>query len=134
MSFVNLLDIVYPIGSVYMSSQSESPAGKLGGSWTQVLEKCIRGASNFNAGGADTVTLATTQIPAHNHYTSSWVLYDKGSVGYTGNGFVPTNIAQATTINGPFSCNLLTVSNTGGGQAHSNVPAYQNMYIWYRTA
>lgn len=33
---LNLLDYVYPIGSIYMSTSSTSPASFLGGTWEQI--------------------------------------------------------------------------------------------------
>ena len=36
MAFVNLGQVVYPIGSIYMSTNSTSPANIFGGSWSQI--------------------------------------------------------------------------------------------------
>lgn len=33
LNFVNLLDIIYPVGSVYISFHSTSPAASVGGTW-----------------------------------------------------------------------------------------------------
>lgn len=35
-NFVNLLDIIYPVGSIYFSTSSVSPASSVGGTWTQL--------------------------------------------------------------------------------------------------
>ena len=36
MAWVNLLDIIYPIGSVYFSANSTSPSTLIGGSWVAI--------------------------------------------------------------------------------------------------
>lgn len=38
MAFVNLLEIVYPIGSLYFSTSSVSPAEVIGGQWEQISD------------------------------------------------------------------------------------------------
>lgn len=38
MAFVNLLEIVYPIGSLYFSTSSISPAEVIGGQWEQISD------------------------------------------------------------------------------------------------
>lgn len=38
MAFVNLLEIVYPIGSLYFSTSSASPAEVIGGQWEQISD------------------------------------------------------------------------------------------------
>lgn len=123
-----LLDMVYPIGSVYMSSYNVSPASFLGGTWTQLSGYMLRAANsgvtpNNNAkdGGADTVTLAETQIPSHRHQVSITNGYSSGfprGGNYTGS-------ADWTDI---------WTTYTGGGQAHNNLPNYKNVYMWERTA
>lgn len=45
-NFVNLLDIIYPIGSVYITFSSVSPATSIGGTWSQITNKgftCCKG-------------------------------------------------------------------------------------------
>lgn len=70
MSWISLLDIMYPVGSLYFSTSSTSPATLVGGSWTQ-----IKGAT-IAAVGSNGVTLNSysgnlkitlDQIPNHEH-------------------------------------------------------------------
>lgn len=66
-----LIDLIYPVGSIYMSVNSTSPATLFGGTWSQLQDRFLLGAgsayTNGNTGGATTVTLTTSQIPAHKH-------------------------------------------------------------------
>lgn len=36
MAYVNLLEVVYPVGSIYMTTLDTSPAETIGGTWTQL--------------------------------------------------------------------------------------------------
>lgn len=67
-SWVNALNIFYPVGAFYISNVSTSPATLLGGTWAQVTDAAIRGATGAGYTGSDTTTLTVNQIPAHTHY------------------------------------------------------------------
>lgn len=66
-----LLDRTYPVGSIYMSANNVNPGTVFGGTWQQIQGKFLLGASSGHAagstGGAETVTLSTSQLPAHTH-------------------------------------------------------------------
>lgn len=70
----------YPVGAIYMSTDSTSPATLYGGTWSQIQGKFLaacetngvsgEGALNLTAaatGGATTHTLTTAQLPSHSH-------------------------------------------------------------------
>lgn len=67
----DILNLVYPVGSIYMSVNSTSPATLFGGTWTQIQDTFLLAAGTNHAaastGGAETVTLATANLPSHNH-------------------------------------------------------------------
>lgn len=122
---VSLLDIFYPVGSLYMSADSANPSTFMGGTWTAVEDVFILGASASHAagstGGAETVTLTVAELPAHNHglkLVSSAV----------GSG---SNYARVSTTG---TDNTQIISSTGGGDAHNNMPPFKAYYIWERTA
>lgn len=87
-------------------------------------------------GGSATVTLTTDQIPAHNHVASS---NSTGAHTHDINGY-PTGGAQGlviasgadtggginvvTTQSGGIHSHAITINNTGGGTAHTNLPPY----------
>lgn len=75
LSTAGLLDLIYPVGSLYWSKKSTSPATLFGGTWTQIKDKFILAAGDAYAqgatGGSATVTLTTAQLPAHNHSGSA---------------------------------------------------------------
>lgn len=114
----------FPVGSIYMSVDSTSPASFLGGTWEQIKDTFLLGAgdtyTNGVTGGEATHTLTVDEMPSHTHNTpvtsGSYTTMD-GS----GNTWVPIY-------------NNSNVGYTGGGQAHNNMPPYLAVYMWKRTA
>lgn len=45
-NFVNLLDIVYPVGSIYISVNNVSPANSVGGTWEKIEGRFLRAAES----------------------------------------------------------------------------------------
>lgn len=123
-SKTTLLNWVYPVGSIYMSVNSTSPASRFGGTW-QRIQNCFLLASGSaytagTTGGEATHTLTVDEIPSHNH--GNW--YELGNNAsskylYGGSGY--GDITRSTT-------------NVGGGAAHNNMPPYLAVYVWKRTA
>lgn len=67
-TWVNLLDVLYPVGSLYFSTASTSPASIIGGSWTQVKGAVIAayGSNGYtlkNYGGS--LALTNNHLPAN---------------------------------------------------------------------
>ena len=64
-----MVDTIYPVGAIYMSVDSTSPASLFGGEWTQLKDRFLVGAGNSYAvnatGGATTV--AHTHTYSHTH-------------------------------------------------------------------
>lgn len=48
-NFVNLLDIVYPVGSVYITFSDVSPIESVGGSWEKIDGKFLQSSSETDA-------------------------------------------------------------------------------------
>jgi hypothetical protein len=69
--FSGLIDLIYPIGSIYMSTNNVSPQTFLGGSWDRIQDKFLLAAgSSYSAGstgGAATVKLTANQSGLRNH-------------------------------------------------------------------
>ena len=100
-----------------------------GTTWIQHSGYVLRGATSgvtansaVKTGGADTVTLTTTQIPSHAH-----------GVGVSQTESYGAGPAGTVTARVYFGQVTSTTSYTGGGQAHSTVPNYKSVYIWERT-
>lgn len=131
-----LLDICHPIGSLYWSTVSTSPATLFGGTWTQIKDQFILAAGDTytagNTGGEATHTLTTAELPAHSHTARIAVAAGTaGSSNYYFNHAGTTN--SAATDNNVWSSSIKTF-DTGSGTAHNNMPPYLVAYCWKRTA
>ena len=117
---------VYPVGSIYMSVNSTSPATLFGGTWEQLEDRFLLGAgSTYTAGdtgGEATHLLDTNEIPSHSHY----VMHRAWSWSGSGGSYL------GMTDSGGHSG--FNTGNTGGGQAHNNMPPYLVVYMWKRKA
>ena len=153
-----VVDSIYPVGSIYMSVNSTSPATLFGGTWSQLKDRFLLGAgdtySNGATGGAATVTLTTSQMPSHTHtFTGSsattssdshthTVPNTKGDNSGSGNKCESWASASASgrtvTTSSDSHTHTLTAkgtnSSTGGGSSHNNMPPYLVVYMWKRTA
>ena len=122
-----VFDMVYPVGSVYVSVNSTSPATLFGGKWVQIKDKFLLSAGDtYKAGatgGEATHVLTVDEMPRHNHSIDN--LNTSGST-------TPYMTVQAQEKKG-YGGNVQTFF-TGGGQAHNNMPPYIVVYIWQRTA
>ena len=131
MNWINLLELLYPVGSIYFSINAESPASVVGGTWTAVEDAFLMGASELHgvleSGGEAEHTLTVDEMPAHKHGLRG---VNSGATVGSQYANYPVDIAQDKKDN----WNVSTMSNTGGGQAHNNLPPYLAVYIWYRTA
>jgi hypothetical protein len=121
---LDILNMVYPVGSIYMSVNSTSPATLFGGTWQQIEDTFLLSAgSTYTAGdtgGEATHTLTTDEMPSHDHNTNGSYL-NNGAGGST-----------ATWLS--WGAGSAKVQATGGGQAHNNMPPYLVVYMWERTA
>lgn len=70
-SKTNIVDMIYPVGSIYMSVNNASPATLFGGTWVQIQDKFLLASgpnyTNGNTGGSDTHRLNANELPAHTH-------------------------------------------------------------------
>lgn len=121
----SMIDLVYPVGCIYQSFNPTNPSELFGGTWEQITGRFLRASNDTGTGGSDTVTLTVEQMPSHTH--GPW---NAGSVLVTGVGQGSAYISQ--TNGEAYSISYL--NNTGGSKPHNNMPAYQNVYTWKRTA
>lgn len=68
-SWINALNLFYPIGAIYASTTSTSPGTLFGGTWEQISNAALRAATSSIASytGSDTHTLVSDEIPVHRH-------------------------------------------------------------------
>lgn len=176
----------YPVGAIYISWNSASPAGLFGGTWTQINGYFLRAANDVSTGGNNTMTADNTNLRGHSHTinshthaiditsgshahnisgwggwtgtsgdvnagaAASWgitgVTWDKSKWPMIGadtkdasgagrQGRV-TATAASVRIQGTSggSGQLTSNQNSANDKTNNNMPLYQNVYVWRRTA
>lgn len=127
MSWINILNVVYPVGSVYCSTMNISPASSIGGSWTQIKNAVLRSGDSVGYIGSDTHAITEQEMPSHSHGLDTMI--------YTHKHSGPNNHVNRTVwTDSADAGSLIAVTNTGGGQAMSLVQRSFNCYMWYRIA
>lgn len=141
------IDDVYPVGSIYMSYVSTSPAQLFGGTWAQLTGVFPRFANDTATGGAD----STSYSFDHNHYMSlerpsgatwnfvsnrSGIGYHDGDAAILSKALLTSTSALTTLQNvyGPASAYGGTSGKPLGSKTINAMPAYQDVYAWRRTA
>ena len=117
-----------------MNINSTNPAIIIGfGTWSQLKDRFLLGAgdtyTNGNTGGEATHTLTVNEMPSHNHSITNY--YTIQASGFT-NAYGPDKNGNVWNYRNPDAA--FKINNTGGGQAHNNMPPYLVVYMWKRTA
>jgi microcystin-dependent protein len=153
-----LIDIVYPVGSIYRSVTSTNPGTTFGaGTWEafgsgRMLVGVNSGDPTFNAanltGGAKTHALSVTEMPAHGNSSSGAAHAPSDPTHRHQVGFDLGGSAEDSEFSTDKSADYpgtvprttqskttgITTGNAGGGTAHNNLMPYHVIYRWRRTA
>lgn len=133
-------DFIYPVGSIYMSVNSTSPATIFGGTWEQLEDRFLLAAGTTYAAGATggeaEHTLVKAELPAEQYrigqdmtalgVAETWYLtYSNKAIDS-----MQTGAAIQRSATGDWA----KTEPLGSGQAHNNMPPYLAVYMWKRTA
>lgn len=136
-----LLKEIYPIGSIYMSVNSTSPANLFGGTWERLQDRFLVGASNtFSAGtegGSRSITLTKDNLPSHDHGTWARANATDSTAGY--NSMVDSYGTGESVKGWAASLSQTTkkemrTTTEGNGTSFDILPPYLAVYMWKRTA
>ena len=152
-----IVDLVYPVGSLYFSTSSTNPSNLFGGTWVSYAQgrtiigvgTSDRAFSENETGGESSHTLSSNEMPSHSHGLSTCNAgtynddYDWVSPwgNNKGGGAVSTKVVAEVSVSGlsaqryvkNYGYNGQSMSSEGGSQAHNNLPPYVVVYIWKRT-
>lgn len=122
---LSIYDMLYPVGSIYMSVNDTDPSLIFGGTWERIQDRFLLAAgSTYTAGatgGEATHTLTESEMPAHTHN-----LVNTNASGASKNYSIDYN-ASAKGVE-----STLKTTRVGGGSAHNNMPPYITVYVWKR--
>lgn len=138
-TMTELLNMVYPIGALYVSESATSPAELFGGTWERLKDRFLLAASaTYSAGttgGAKSVILGINNLPSHAHNV---ILSRDSSALYTRDGIVQAQVTggwhRGVTSNPTSNDGTVITDYTGESKAHENMPPYLAVYMWKRTA
>ena len=133
---IELINYIYPIGSIYLSVNSVNPSTFLGGTWVQWGEgKTIIGVDDEdtdfdtaeNTGGEKMHTLTIDEIPSHYHRNPLASPDDSNFSGVDNQLVVADSDTSHATGN-----NSYPTTSKGGDQPHNNLQPYITCYMWKR--
>ena len=140
----------YPVGSIFQSTDSTSPASLFGGNWERIQNRFLYGSGTYsvtNTGGSTSHTLTTNELPSHSHsfqgsfHRTVRLRIVGGSTQYQDNTVV-REVQNAEQMTGAATGKWATIEwtdggtigNTGEGNGFSIMPPYYCVNIWRRTA
>lgn len=154
---LDLLDMIYPVGSIYMSVNSSNPGSLFGGTWEKMPAGRVlipEGESDWgteyeagSTGGEATHTLTVDEMPAHNHgaaatspgsHTHNVLSHAANAGGYPNkvstpqgpdNGWLGGVLSSAV-----IPASSITTNTTGNSKAHNIIQPYIVCYIWKRVS
>lgn len=118
----------YPVGSIFMSMNSTSPASLFGGLW-EPISNCFLWATHDpsyigDIGGEYNHTLTLAEMPTHVHNDGTgWVITDTSTRKAASGG---NEGSLVYSINASYA--------VGGNKAHNNMPPYTHVMMWKRVA
>ena len=132
LEFSMIIDLIYPIGSIYMTVSDTNPFETIKfGVWEKIENRFLLASSNIHmngeTGGEENHTLSINEMPKHSHK----MRYD--SIGWTA-------IRQSSGTNGILEYNKssydgqYSTEEVGNGNAHNNMPPYLAVNMWKRIA
>ena len=140
----NMVDLIYPVGSIYMSANDTSPSILFGGEWERIKDRFLLAAGDTysagSIGGEAAHKLTVAEMPSHEGH-----LYGNEAP------FPPNGPDSYFMVSGPGIDSglfakyedrpyIITAGNEviikgfsrGGNQAHNNMPPYLAVYMWQR--
>ena len=127
------IDLIYPIGSIYMNVSNVNPNTLFGGTWEEIKDRFLLASGenyqNGTTGGEKEHTLTVSEMPSHGH---SWTGVNDGTIVENIMGSYPLRIYQDKKIN--WNGTSSSIASSGGSQPHNNMPPYLAVNIWKRIA
>ena len=156
LNLTEIINTIYPVGSIYMSVNEVEPTALFGGTWEKLKDKFLLGSGDEyslnSTGGEKEHLLTVNEMPSHSHSVSgntqnggthkhnvsggANVQSSGGSEGLESYGSrykTFRTIGDAAMSGGSHNHSIsLTSATTGNGSSHNNMPPYITVNIWKR--
>lgn len=130
----DLVDTIYPVGSIYMSVNNVSPSALFGGTWEQIKDTFLLSSGDTytngaTGGSADAVIVEHTHTQnQHRHELTGSKTTGMSNGNYLRAGYGSATDGQYTNYATP------TINSTGEDGTGKNMPPYLVVNVWKRTA
>lgn len=123
-----MVDLIYPVGSIYLSANAVNPGTLFGGTWSRITGRFLLAANDTSyvlgsSGGSSTKSLSVSEMPSHSHGIS---IDNAGQHNHTAN--TASNGAHTHTItvqsNGAHTHTLAAANvstSSAGAHTHSGL-------------
>ena len=126
-------DLIYPVGSIYISVNNTNPSKYFGGTWQQITSdaylKIVTSKGGQLGGTSSNHKIPISSIPSHNHS------FDKNANPAFETVYISGNSTSGMTSQASgygLTSGYTSIGNTGGGEAY--YPYYYGIYVFKRTA
>ena len=140
MTVGQFVDMIYPVGSIYMSVSNTSPETLFGGTWESIGGRFLLGADATYAagsvGGEAVHKLTIAEMPDHSHNVRTLAPWGKEATLPAWSAYATDGTIESSGENGKTDkfWEYTLVLGEGSGAAHNNMPPYLAVYMWKRTA
>lgn len=146
MAFINLGQVMYPVGSYYISNEPTSPSDLFGGQWLEIENKFLyasKGNSSVEGGSATHVHAVTLQYTPFNATLAASKNSDPdGTMIAIGDGDKTVKVETSPwkhTVCGSANSAMTTanrnprfVTKQGNTKSTETLPPYITCHMWYR--
>ncbi|MHC5215392.1 phage baseplate protein [Enterococcus sp. LJL128] len=134
-SIAALIDVFYPVGSIYQSEKADDPASFMGGTWTRIKGRVLVGVDESDS---DFVANKTGGSKTHTHDLDAYAQMQISATylgAKTRSGTYTANVkASSFTGVADTAAKDQGVNISGKATSASSLQPYQTVYIWKRTA
>lgn len=142
----DVINIMYPVGSIYMSVNDVNPSALFGGTWEKIQDSfLVATGSYFNlgqsGGSKDAVVVSHTHTQAAHKHDYGYKLWGtKSGSSELGAQLSGSGKYYAATSNNDYkwladmSSEQPTINNSGVDGTDKNLPPYLAVNMWKRTA
>ena len=140
----SLIDLIYPVGAIYISSINVNPETLFGGKWAKLEDVFLLGASaNYpegSTGGEASHTLTVDEMPSHKHeiyqHVNGYNFAVVTGYGDAGGSKIAMGanggVSNLDPSSGDYAKGLVNANYAGGNQPHNNMPPYLAVHMWKR--